>query len=406
MAKKQTSGCNRAVSEQYHKLMEQCKVHMEAMEQELPAAREDLHELLQARGISRRDFMKWTSVMTAALMLPPMFKPMVAKAAENFSRVPVIWLHFAECTGCSEAFLRTYYPNVEDILLDTISLEYHETLMAAAGDQAEACLEKAMADFPGKYVCVIEGAIPTGLNGQYLRLGSKGKTAIEIAKEVTAKAMVTICIGSCSAFGNVQAASPNPTDAKGIKDAIGVSTINIAGCPPNPINFVGTILHLLMFGAPPALDGHGRPLWAYGKRIHDFCERRPHYDAGEYVDEWGDEGAKKGWCLYKVGCKGPYTYANCSKVRFNTGVSWPIMGGHGCIGCTEPDFWDHMAPLEKPIADKPIGVGGVEAEVDGIGAALLGATVVGVGVHAGLTALKSHGQPKKTDEETPSHNEH
>lgn len=404
MAKKQGSGYNHKLNEQYRALMEQCRVHMDTLDGELPAPREDLHAALQARGVSRRDFLKWTSAMTAALMLPPIFKPMVAKAAEAFSRVPVIWLHFAECTGCSEAFLRTYYPNVDDILLDTISLEYHETLMAAAGHQAEACLEKAMADFAGKYVCVIEGAIPTGLNGQYLRLGPKGKTGIEIAKEVTSKAMANICIGSCSAFGNVQAAAPNPTDAKGIKDAIGVSTINIAGCPPNPANFVGTILHLLMFGAPPALDGHGRPLFAYGKRIHDYCERRPHYDAGEYVQEWGDEGAAKGWCLYKVGCKGPYTYANCSKARFND-MSWPVMAGHGCMGCTEPGFWDKMAPLEKPIAEKPIGFGGVEAEVDTIGAALLGATVVGVAAHAGITALKGHGQPKNVTEEEP-HKEH
>lgn len=404
MAKKHDSGCNRKLSEQYRTLMEQCRVHMEAMDRELPAAREDLHEILQDRGVSRRDFLKWTSVMTAALMLPPMFKPMVAKAAEAFNRVPVVWLHFAECTGCSEAFLRTNYPNVDDILLDTISLEYHETLMAAAGHQAEACLEKAVADFAGKFVCVIEGAIPRGLNGQYMRLGPKGKTGIEIAKEVCSKAMANIAIGSCSSFGNIPAASPNPTDCGGVKDVVGIPTINIAGCPPSPANFVGTILHLLMFGSAPALDGHGRPLFAYGKRIHDFCERRPHYDAGEYVQEWGDEGAVKGWCLYKVGCKGPYTYANCSKVRFND-MSWPIMGGHGCMGCTEPGFWDKMAPLEKPIAEKPIGFGGVEAEVDGIGAALLGATVVGVAAHAGITAVKSHGQPKNVTEDEP-HNEH
>jgi NiFe hydrogenase small subunit HydA len=328
-------------------------------------------------------------------MLPPMFKPMVARAAENFSRVPVVWLHFAECTGCSEAFLRSSYPNVDDILLDTISLEYHETLMAAAGYQAEQNLEKALHDFPGKFICVIEGALPRGWNGKYLTLGPKGKTGIEVAKEVTSKAAATICIGSCSAFGNVQAANPNPTDSVGISAALGISTVNIAGCPPNPTNFVGTILHYLMFGGLPALDSLGRPVWAYGKRIHDYCERRPHYDAGEFVEEWGDGGAKKGWCLYKVGCKGPYTFANCSRVRFNDAISWPIMAGHGCIGCTEPAFWDTMAPLEKPIDEKTIGGG--EKTVDKIGMVLLGATVVGVAAHAGLTALKHKGKDDKDE---------
>jgi NiFe hydrogenase small subunit HydA len=374
------------VERHYRELLKQCQVHMDEIEKELPPPREELSAVLKDRGVSRRDFLKWTSVMTAALMLPPVFKPMVARAAENFSRIPVVWLHFAECTGCSEAFLRSSYPNVDDILLETISLEYHETLMAASGYQAEQCLEKAIHDFKGKFICVIEGALPRGLDGKYLTLGPKGKTGIEVAKEVATKAAAVICIGACSAFGNIQAAKPNPTDAVGISKAIGINTINIAGCPPNAVNFTGTVLHYIMFGAPPALDSLGRPAWAYGKRIHDFCERRSHYDAAEFVEEWGDDGAKKGWCLYKVGCKGPYTFANCGKVRFNDGISWPIMGGHGCIGCTEPDFWDTMAPLEKPIHEAAIGGG--ERTADRIGAALTGVTVAGVAAHAVLSGIK------------------
>lgn len=381
------------VSKQYRDLMEHCKVHMEHMDKTLPEPAEDFQTLLQERGVSRRSFIKWTSVMTAALMLPPVFRPMVAKAAEQFSRLPVVWLHFAECTGCSESLLRSSYPNMDDILLDTISLEYHETLMAAAGYQAEQNLEKAASDFNGKFVCVIEGALPQGLDGKYLTLGPKGKTGIEVAKEVASKAAAVVCIGSCSAFGNVQAAAPNPTDAAGISEVLGVKTVNIAGCPPNPANFTGTLLHFLMFGALPPLDSHGRPLWAYGKRIHDFCERRPHYDAGEFVEEWGDSGAMKSWCLYKVGCKGPYTFANCSKVRFNDGISWPVMAGHGCIGCVEPGFWDTMAPFEKPIEDKTIGGG--EKTVDKIGAVLTGVTIAGVAAHAGLSAIKHRGQNKE-----------
>ena len=392
-----SSDYNRRISKQYRQLMEQAKIHLDKMDRELPPPAEDFNALLKERGISRRSFLKWTSVMTGALMLPPIFKPMVARAAEQFSRVPVVWLHFAECTGCSEAFLRTSYPNVDDILLDTISLEYHETLMAAAGDQAEACLEKCLHDFPGKFICVVEGGIPLGMGGKYLRLGSKGKTGVQIAKEVTSKAAATICIGTCSAFGGIQAAKPNPTDAAGVSKALGLQTVNIAGCPPSPTNFIGTILHYLMFGGIPSLDNYGRPLWAYGKRIHDYCERRPHYDAGEFVEEWGDEGAKKAWCLYKVGCKGPYTFANCAKVRFNDGTSWPIMAGHGCIGCTEPAFWDTMTPFEKPIPDASIAgaLGGGEATVDDVAMVLTGVTVAGVAAHAGLTAYVHRNDDQK-----------
>ncbi len=376
------------LSRQYQDLMERCDLNLEKMNSELPPAKGDLNETLKENGITRRAFVKWSSMMTAALMLPPVFSSKVAEAAEKFSRLPVVWLHFAECTGCSESLLRTSYPNIDDILLETISLEYHETLMAAAGHQAEECLEKAMHDFEGQFICVIEGAIPMGMDGKYLTLGPKGKTGLEIAKEVTSKAAATICIGTCSSYGGVQAASPNPTDAKGISDAIGIKTLNIPGCPPNPANFVGTLLHYLLFGSLPPADTLGRPTWAYGKRIHDFCERRPHYDAAEFVEEWGDTGAQKAWCLYKMGCKGPYTYANCSKVKFNDGMSWPVQAGHGCIGCTEPAFWDTMAPFEKPISEKTIGGG--EKTADKVGAALLGVSVAGMAAHGIVSAVKRH----------------
>ncbi|MGA1825248.1 MAG: hydrogenase small subunit [bacterium] len=380
----------------YETLMKQCDDHLDKMDKDLPPPREDFEETLTSRGITRRDFIKWSSLMTATMMLPPIFNLKLAKAAEMTSRLPVVWLNFAECTGCTEAVLRSSYPSFDNIILETISLEYHETVMVASGYQAEECLNEALEKFPGKFVCVIEGAIPMGMDGKYLTIGAHGKTGYEIAKEVTSKAALVICIGSCSAFGNVQAARPNPTDAQGIQDALNISTVNISGCPPNGINFVGTLLHYLLFGGLPALDKLGRPVWAYGKRIHDYCERRPHYDAGEFVEEWGDEKAKMGWCLYKMGCKGPYTYANCSKVRFNQGMSWPVMAGHGCMGCTEPDFWDKMAPLEKMIPDDSITIpfAGVETTADKIGIGLTAATIAGLGIHAAGSIITGKGKNK------------
>ena len=378
------------ISRDYQRMVKECDLHLDEMERDLPPLIEPLSEQLDSAGISRRSFLQWSAVTAAALMLPPIFKARIARAAEQFSRVPVVWLHFAECTGCSEALLRTSYPNIDDLILETLSLEYHETLMAAAGVQAEENLEKAINDFAGKFICVIEGALPTGLDGKYLTLGTKGHTGIDLARRVTSKAATVICIGSCSSFGNIQAAKPNPTDAKSISAALGIQTVNIPGCPPNPINFIGTILHYLMFGSLPPLDSLGRPLWAYGKRIHDYCERRSHYDAGEYIEEWGDVGAQKGWCLYKMGCKGPYTYANCGKVRFNDAISWPIMAGHGCIGCVEPNFWDSMAPFEKPIAEKPFGGG--EQTVDNIGKTLVGVTAAGIATHGAISFVKRHNQ--------------
>ena len=244
----------------YDALMKKCDLHLEQMEQELPAPGENFEDTLRWKGVKRRDFLKWCSIMTTALMLPPIFDEKVARAAEMANRLPVVWLNFAECTGCTESVLRSSYPDFDAIILETLSLEYHETLLAAAGHQAEQCLEEALEKFPGKFICVIEGAIPMGMDGKYLTIGAKGKTGYEIAKEVTSKAAAVICIGSCSCFGNVQAASPNPTKALGIKDALNITTVNIAGCPPNGVNFVGTLLHYLLFGAIPALDHLGRPV--------------------------------------------------------------------------------------------------------------------------------------------------
>jgi [NiFe] hydrogenase small subunit len=247
--------------------------------------------------------------------------------------------------------LRTTYPWIDELLLETISVDYHETIMAAAGHSVEEVLHETVKKYEGKFICVVEGAIPTAENGIYGMIA--GKTMLDIAKEVCPKALATICIGTCSSFGGVQAAAPNPTGAKGVADALGdllkTPVVNVPGCPPNPINFVGTVVNYLLFGKLPELDDKNRPLFAYGKTVHDQCPRRSHFENGEFVEEWGSEEARLGYCLYQLGCKGPETYNNCPKVKFNEGTSWPVQAGHPCIGCSEPDFWDSMSPFYEAL---------------------------------------------------------
>ena len=306
------------------------------------------YKRLEGKGVSRREFMKFCTYLTATLGLSSSFVPKVAEVfAAPAQRPPVIWLHFGECTGCSEATLRTQYPYVDDLVLEILSLEYHETIMAAAGQQAEDQLQAAVKKYDGKFICVVEGAIATKYNGGYGKIG--GRTFLEIGKEVCSKAAGVICIGSCSAFGNIQAAAPNPGGYKGVGDALGIKTVNVAGCPPNPVNFVGTVLNYLLLGKLPALDGLGRPLFAYGKTIHDQCPRRSHFENDEFVEEFGSEEAAAGYCLYKMGCRGPETYNNCPIVKFNDGTSWPIEAGAPCIGCSEPDFWDKFTPFYEEL---------------------------------------------------------
>ncbi len=297
-------------------------------------------------GVSRRDFMKTCLTATAMMGLPFAMAGKVAEAASRSGRPAVIWLHFQECTGCSESLLRSTHPTLSTLILDMISLDYHETLMAGSGTQAEHSLRESMRANHGKYVLVVEGAIPTRNNGVYCKVG--GKTAIESLQLAAEGAAAIIAIGSCASFGGIQAVEPNPTGAVGVKDIIkNRPIINIPGCPPSPYNFLSTVLYYLTFNRLPALDDQGRPKFAYGRKIHEHCERRPHFDAGRFAKKYGDDGHSQGYCLYKLGCKGPATFANCSVQRFNDVGVWPVSVGHPCIGCTEPDIL-----FKKPIFEK------------------------------------------------------
>ncbi|MEJ2639011.1 MAG: hydrogenase small subunit [Desulfosarcinaceae bacterium] len=299
---------------------------------------------LEGKGVSRRDFMKYCTFLTATMGLSSSFVPKVAEVfAAPTQRPPVVWLHFGECTGCSEAVLRSQYPWIDQLVLEILSVEYHETIMAAAGNQAEEQLHNAVKKYEGKFICVCEGSIATKFNGGYGKIG--GRSFLEVAKEVVPKAAATISIGSCACWGGVPAAAPNPGGYKGIDDALGVKTLRIPGCPPNPVNFVGTVVNYLLLGKLPDLDESGRPLFAYGQTIHDQCPRRSHFENEEFVEEFGSEEAALGYCLYKMGCRGPETYNNCPVAKFNDGTSWPVEAGHPCIGCSQPNFWDTMSPF-------------------------------------------------------------
>ncbi|NPA60563.1 MAG: hydrogenase small subunit [Epsilonproteobacteria bacterium] len=355
-----------------------------------------IDNVLESEGLTRRDFMKWASAACAMLMLPAQFTPLVAKAAELMNRVPVIWIELQDCAGNSEAILRSDAPTIDELILETISLEFNETLMAAAGHAAEEHLNEAMKTFKGKYLCVVEGSIPMEMDGYYGTIGASGETFKEHLLRVAGDSAAVVAVGTCATFGGVPAAAPNPTGAVGVQDIVkGKPIINIPACPANPANITGTILHFVLSGQVPELDHLNRPKFAFGYRIHDNCERRAHFDAGEFVEEWGDEGAKNNFCLYKMGCKGPMTFNNCSVVKYNSGTNWPVGAGHGCIGCSEPDFWDKYAQ-ERPMADTHFKAptGGVEKTVDEFGLGLLTAAGIGIGIHATLSATAG----KKGDE--------
>jgi hydrogenase small subunit len=355
---------------------------------------ETLGEHLEKRGVSRRDFLVYCGELGAILGLGTMMTPTVARALAQQKRPSVIWIQLQECTGCVESVIRTAEPTIGDLVLDMVSLDYSHTLMASAGAAAEEALHTAMEENHGAYVLVVTGSVPLKEDGIYTTIA--GRTAKVILEEAAEGAAAVIAVGACAHFGSVQAAAPNPTGAVGVDEVIrDRPVVNIAGCPPIADTVTATIAHYLTFGRVPELDYDGRPLFAYGKRIHDQCPRRAHFDAGQYVEEFDDEAARKGWCLYQVGCKGPACFSPCPIFQWNTRTSWPIGAGHPCIGCTERNFWDTMSPFYERL---PAVAGfGVESTVDMIGLGLAAGATAGVAAH-GVATWVHRSRKRKTGE--------
>ncbi len=358
---------------------------------------------LKRRGISRREFLGFCAKMAAILALPSSAAGAIAKAVATGDKPILVWLEFQDCAGNTESFLRASRPTVAEIILDTLSVNYHETLMAAAGHQAEDALNQTVTGHPGQYIAVVEGSIPTGKNGAYCTIG--GKSALQIAREVCGAAAATVAVGTCAAFGGIPAARPNPTGAVAVGDAVPEvkNLINLSACPMNAENITALLVYYLTMKEWPPLDQYRRPLFAYGKLIHDNCERRAHFDAGEYVEMWGDPAHRQGYCLYKMGCKGPMTSQNCPVVRWNEASNWPIGCGHPCVGCAEPNFWDTMTPFYKRLPNVPGFGEGSNLDRIGIGAA----AVVGVASLAhGIGQIVRHNTgTKPSDSEGPSKGE-
>jgi hydrogenase small subunit len=296
-------------------------------------------EMLLRHGISRRGFIQYCTAVASALALPPWMGPAMADQLRNAPRPSVIYLSFQECTGCLESLTRSFNPSIENLIFNVISLDYNDTLMAAAGEAAETARDKAMKDNFGKYVLVVDGSIPIGAGGAYCTAG--GRSAVGTLREAAKGAAAIVCVGTCSAFGGIPFADPNPTEAWPVTAIVGDKPIiNVSGCPPIAEVITGTLLQFVSTGKVPDLDEHRRPKVFFGNSIHDRCYRRPFYDQGKFAKTFDDEGARNGWCLYELGCKGPTTYNACATLKWNGGVSFPIQSGHGCLGCSEPNFWD------------------------------------------------------------------
>jgi hydrogenase small subunit len=333
------------------------------------------------RGLERREFLKYCGALAALIGVGQTGVATVANAIEAAVKLPiVVWSDFQECLGCTISLLQATAPTPAQLILQQISLAYNEAAMAAAGSDAEKSFNQGFEQ--GAY-WVIEGSVPNAMEGFF---SVSGNSAQALLKKNYSKAKGVIAIGSCASFGNVQARTPNPTGAMGVRDYLrgpgGVpdaAVVNLPRCPGNGDDLVATLVYIIVMGKLPDLDKFGRPLFLYGQTIHDNCERRGHFEAGEFVEKWGDEGSQKRWCFYKMGCKGPVTYAPCPINRWNGRVSWCIHAGP-CTGCAEDNFWNDFTPFSEPVPNIPVpAIQGVSAQQIGVG--LAAATGVGLAAH-------------------------
>jgi hydrogenase small subunit len=361
---------------------------------------EKLEGLLAEKGISRRRFLQFCGAVAVALGLSEAFAPFVqeAIAASVIGKTegklaPVIWLELASCTGCTESFAQVNTPDVATVVLELISLNYSETLSAGAGYSLEEAKEQTIE--AGGQIVVFEGAVMEGWDGNALRIANEKGT--EIVKHAIKNAKAVVCIGSCAVDGGWQAAKPNPGGAIGVqqflKKALAAKEIdkippliNIPSCPANPEHVVAVLVDVLLLEMLPELDRHGKPSLMFGQFIHDNCPRRGHFENGEFVSRFGSVEEKKGYCLYKLGCKGPQTKSNCPIVRWNRRVSWCVESGAPCIGCAVSDptsnkngWVDMNAPFLKRF--RSVSLAGLTLQPATIAVSIGGLVAVALAAH-------------------------
>lgn len=367
-----------------------------------------IYDLLAVRGVSRRDFMKYCGYVAATLGLSEAAAPQIAAAVEKGAKLkPALWLNGGSCTGCTESMAQVDTPDVATIVLELLSLNYFETIMAAAGKQAEKNIADTIA--AGNYLLIYEGAVMMGEDGNTLLVnGHKGK---DILEEAAAGAQAILAVGACAVDGGWIYAHPNPAGGIGVQsflDSVKVATpvVNLPCCPTSPEWVVAMVVQwLLVAGDDPAVflektallekkyhDTYRDadvsllyPEYIVGSTIHDNCPRRGHFENGEFVTEFGSEEEAKGYCLYKVGCKGPQTYTQCPVTRWNRSVSWCVNSGAPCIGCGGLNWVDNNAPFFKRLSSMQMGgslgnvqPGSVGAVVGGVAAAALVAHGLGM----------------------------
>lgn len=284
--------------------------------------------------VTRREFLKYCSLTAAALGLTATDLLRLEEVLANPAGPPIIWLQGAACTGCSESFLNRISAAVPrtaaDALLNSVNLVYHPTLMSIAGEDAVDLVTQVYRQ--GGYILAVEGGVPTAFGGATCFAWSYDGVDVtfqEAVRYLAGRAGRIMCVGTCSAYGCIPAAPPNPTGIRSVQAVTGRPTLNLPGCPTHPDWIVWAIVQMIL-GKPIAADSRGRPTALFKATVHDQCPRREARKARGFGQE--------GLCLKELGCRGPETVAPCPLSGWNNGVNWCVGANAQCIGCTDPRF--------------------------------------------------------------------
>lgn len=358
---------------------------------------------MAGKTISRRQFLKHAGATAALLGLSETMIPQLARALEQLAsgKTPVVWIQGQSCSGCAVSFLNSNYPGVAELVLDKLSVRYQPNVMASAGYLATDVINDTVKSLKGKFVLVVEGPVPTREEGKYCTFGlledSKKLMGMDVPEdrpiqmwmdELVPAAAAVIANGNCASFGGIPAANSSVTGATPVSEIVAKidknkPVINVGGCPSHPDWFVGTVLDALLYlgGQKSALqlDDHLRDKAFFGKLIHENCERRSSFDSGLFLEDWNQNNPDFNLCMFKMGCKGPVTYADCPTRRWNSKVNWCVGANAPCHGCAEPTFYKDLSPLYEPLPN--MNWAGITTAPDVVGWVAAAATAVGVGAH-------------------------
>lgn len=357
------------------------------------------YERMAERGVTRRDFLNFCGGLAVLMGLSKTMVPQIALAVEKAAsgQHPTVWMTGGSCTGCSESVVQSVDPGIAEIVLEILSMNYHETVMMAMGHDADRALFETADAHEGEFFLLYEGSVMEGWDGKALTIA--GMTSTEQLEIVAPKAAAVVSVGSCAVDGGWVKANPNPAQATGVSEYLkrkGIQTpvINLPSCPTNAEHVVAIIVDVLLLGTLEngkildKLDEYGRPKYFFNQTIHDNCPRRGHFENGEFVYEFGTEEEAKGYCLYPLGCKGPQTYNSCPVTRWNGKTSWCVEAGAPCIGCSSFNWFDENAPLLGRF--RRVGISAENPA--GLNATML--PVAATGVVAGALAVHGFGMYK------------